>query len=234
MISFQDVSRTYYLDGKSSVTPVHGVNLTVNRGEFVLLIGRSGSGKTSLLNLAAGLIRPSSGKILINGIDIWGLTDRQLSSLRANTIGFVFQFPSLIPALSVLENTSLPTTFSLRPEKRVARERAVNLLDKLGLRKRMQVLPRQLSAGEQKRVVLARALMNEPEMLLADEPTSDLDELTERDIMDVLLELHSGGTTILMVTHSSELIPFADRSLRMEDGHLFDFNAGLQTMTGRE
>ena len=226
MISFQNVSRTYHLDGESSITPVRGINLTVNRGEFVLLIGRSGSGKTSLLNLAAGLIKPTSGKIFIKGTDIWSLTDRQLSSLRASTIGFVFQFPSLIPSLNVLENTVLADFIQLQEWRRVsARERAAVLLSKLGLGERMGVYPKQLSAGEQKRVVLARALMNRPEILLADEPTSDLDERTEQEIMSVLRELHSGGTTILMVTHSTELIPYANRTLRMEEGNLVDFVA---------
>jgi len=226
MISFQNVSKTYYLDPKVSITPVRGANLNVNRGEFVLLIGRSGSGKTSLLNLAAGLIRPTSGRILVNNADIWSLTDRQLSSLRANTIGFVFQYPSLIPALNVLENTALPASFNTTSPRDTARERAATILDKVGVGSRMEAFPKQLSAGEQKRVVLARALMNEPEILLADEPTSDLDELTERDIMAILLKLHSRGTTILMVTHSPELIPCANRAFRMEDGHLVDLNSG--------
>ena len=225
MISFQGVSRTYHLDGEKSITPVLDINMSIDRGEFVLLIGRSGSGKTSLLNLAAGLIRPTSGRVLIQGTDIWGLTDRKLSLLRSRTIGFVFQFPSLIPALNVLENTVLPASFGLRPANSAARERATTMLKKLGLGEKMEVYPKQLSAGEQKRVVLARALMNEPEILLADEPTSDLDEATERDIMAVMQELHSGGTTILMVTHSTELIPYASRALKMEGGTLIDLSS---------
>lgn len=230
MISFENVSRTYRVDQESSVTPVRGVSLSVDRGEFVLLVGRSGSGKTSLLNLAAGLIRPTSGKIFINGTDIWGLTDKQLSSLRASTIGFVFQFPSLIPTLTVLENTAISASFISRPAHNRPGERAMALLNKLGLGARTGVFPRQLSAGEQKRVALARALMNGPELLLADEPTSDLDELTERDIMAVLRELHSQGKTILMVTHSTELIPFADRALKMEDGNVVKID-GVRSQT---
>jgi ABC-type lipoprotein export system ATPase subunit len=223
MISFQNVSRAYYLDGGLSITPVRGVNLSVNRGEFVLLIGRSGSGKTSLLNLAAGLIRPMEGKVFIKGTDIWSLTDRQLSSLRASAIGFVFQFPSLIPSLSVMENTLLPASFASGAGKVSARKHATSWLDRLGLRERLGAFPRQLSAGEQKRVALARALINEPEILLADEPTSDLDEQTEREIMSVLEELHSSGTTILMVTHSTELISYVDRALKLEEGNLDNF-----------
>jgi ABC-type lipoprotein export system ATPase subunit len=223
MISFQNVTRTYNLDAVSITTPVRGVTMLVTPGEFTLLIGRSGSGKTSLLNLVAGLIKPSSGKILIKDTDIWSLTDRQLSLLRARTIGFVFQFPSLIPSLTVLENTILPASFGTRMRKETTRERASMLLDRVGLGKRMAVYPRQLSAGEQKRAVLARALINEPEILLADEPTSDLDERTEQEIMSFLQKVHSGGTTILMATHSTGLIPYANRTLRMEDGNLTDF-----------
>lgn len=223
MISFQDVSRSFNLDGESLITPVRNLTLTVERGEFTLIIGRSGSGKTSLLNLAAGLIRPSAGKIFIKDSDIWHLTDRQLSLLRARTIGFVFQFPSLIPSLNVIENVILPGSFSLKGEKEVVYQRASLLLNKVGLEKRIQVYPKQLSAGEQKRVVLARALMNEPEILLADEPTSDLDEKTEQEIMSFLRELHSSGTTILMATHSTGLIPFADRTLRMEGGNIGNY-----------
>jgi ABC-type lipoprotein export system ATPase subunit len=225
MISLQNVSRKYYLDGESSITPVRGVNLSVNRGEFVLLIGRSGSGKTSLLNLAAGLIRPTEGRVFIKGTDVWSLSDRQISSLRAGTIGFVFQFPSLIPSLNVMENTFLPGSFASGVEQAAARQHAASWLHRLGLGERLSAFPKQLSAGEQKRVVLARALTNGPEILLADEPTSDLDEGTEQEIMSVLKELHAGGMTILMVTHSTELIPYVDRTLKLEGGNLADFGS---------
>jgi ABC-type lipoprotein export system ATPase subunit len=224
MISFRNISRAYHLDGKLTITPVHNINLNVNPGEFVLLTGRSGSGKTSLLNLAAGLIRPTEGKILIKGTDIWSLTDRQLSSLRASIIGFVFQFPSLIPSLNVIENTLLPISFASRTEQVSAHKHAASWLNRLGLGERLGAFPKQLSAGEQKRVVLARALMNEPEILLADEPTSDLDVRTEQEIMSVLRELHINGMTILMVTHSTELIPYVDRTLKLEGGNLADFS----------
>jgi ABC-type lipoprotein export system ATPase subunit len=228
MISLQNVSRKYYLDAETNITPVRDVNLDVHKGEFVLLVGRSGSGKTSLLNLAAGLIKPTSGKVFIKDIDISNLTDRQLSSLRARTIGFVFQYPSLIPSLNALENTLLPRLFTTRRGYHTLdNERAINLLKKVGLNKRLRAFPNQLSAGEQKRVVLARALMNEPEILLADEPTSDLDDLTEQDIMQFLRELHSGGITILMVTHGTNLIPFADRTMSMKEGNLVNLSSDL-------
>jgi ABC-type lipoprotein export system ATPase subunit len=224
MISLQNVSRTFFLDDEASITPVRQVNLTITPGEFILLIGRSGSGKTTLLNLAAGLIRPTSGKVYVKGTDISGLTDRQLSNLRARTIGFVFQFPSLIPSLNVWENTALPCFLSAEIDKSSAKERSSVLLHKLGLGARLGAFPRQLSAGEQKRVVLARALMNRPEILMADEPTSDLDERTEEEIMAVFRELHSAGTTILMVTHNTVLLPHASRTMKMENGNLVNFN----------
>jgi ABC-type lipoprotein export system ATPase subunit len=222
VITLKNVSRTYLLDGGASLTPVRGIDLTVGRGEFVLLVGRSGSGKTSLLNLAAGLLRPTTGRVFIKGTDIWGLTDRQLASLRAGTIGFVFQFPSLVPSLNVVENTVLPTSFASRTGKDSVRDHAAAWLGRLGLGDRMLSFPKQLSAGEQRRVVLARALMNRPEILLADEPTSDLDERTEQEIMSVLGELHAAGLTILMVSHSTGLIPDVDRTLRLEEGHLVE------------
>jgi ABC-type lipoprotein export system ATPase subunit len=222
MINMQSVSKTFYQEAAPAVTPVQAVNLQVKNGEFVLLTGRSGSGKTTLLNLAAGLIKPTSGKVLIDDANIWDLTDRQLSALRLQKTGFVFQFPSLIPSLSVMENTILPYSFGMKDERHLIQKRAVDLLEKLGLAERTRAFPGQLSAGEQKRAVLARALMNKPEILFADEPTSDLDELTEREIMSVLRDLHAGGTTILMVTHNTELIPFANRIIRIEGGNLVE------------
>jgi len=222
MISMRNVSREYRLDG-GVITPVRDVSLEITPGEFVLLIGRSGSGKTSLLNLAGGLLRPTRGEVFIKGTDIWTLTDRQLAGLRAAVIGFVFQFPNLIPTLTVMENTLLPISFNTKGKKSEAYNKAVRWLEKLGMEKRLRSFPGQLSAGEQKRAVLARALMNDPEILLADEPTSDLDEQTEHEIMSVLNDLNAGGLTIFMVTHSSELIPQASRALRLEEGKLVGF-----------
>lgn len=229
MISFNDVTKEYYLDEESIVTPVRKVSLEINRGDFILIVGRSGSGKTTLLNLAAGLIKPTSGEVRIGDVNMWEMTDREQASFRARNMGFVFQFPSLIPALNVMENVALPTFFGRKNGTVDIYSRAGRILKNIGLGERLEVYPRQLSAGEQKRVVIARALMNRPELLLADEPTSDLDEQTEQEIMALFREIQATGMTIMMVTHSLELIPQATRALRMENGNLKDIPARKTT-----
>ena len=222
MISFVDVTKNYYVDDHTAITPVDSVTLDLKRGEFVLIVGRSGSGKTTVLNLAAGLVKPTRGQVLIDGVDVNKMSDGRLASFRSQKMGFVFQFPSLLPALTVLENVALPAVFAPRKQSANAHARAAGLLENLGLKKKLAAYPKQLSAGEQKRVVIARALINGPSILLADEPTSDLDEQTEREVMAVFRGIHSGGITIVMVTHSLELIPYAIRALRMENGVLTD------------
>jgi len=178
MITLEEVTKIYPLGTGSSVTAVSGVNLGIGQGEFVLVVGRSGSGKTTLLNLAAGLTQPTAGKVVFDGTNLWDLTDRQQASLRSRRIGFIFQFPSLLPTLTVLDNVILPTIFNPKQEAVRTQERATQLLEKVGLSDKLAAYPRQLSAGQQQRVVIARALMNEPLVMLADEPTSNLDEKT--------------------------------------------------------
>ena len=220
LVSFVNVSKNFYLDDNTIITPVQDTTLSVARGEFILISGRSGSGKTTLLNLAAGLVRPTRGKVLIDDSDLHKMTDRQLTSFRCQKIGFVFQFPSLIPTLNALENVIVPTMFRSREVKHDARERANSLLEMLGLSERIEAYPKQLSSGEQKRVVIARALMNHPELILADEPTSDLDEQTEREIMALFRTIHASGKTIIMVTHNLELVSYATRAFKMENSTL--------------
>ena len=220
MLSFCNVTKDFRLDQETTITAVHDVSLKIEQGELVIIIGRSGTGKTTLLNLAAGLVTPTSGQVLIDNRDLRAMTDRQLSSLRSQKIGFIFQFPSLLPSLSVKDNVTLPAIFTDGNESKGANERAANLLDTLGLAGKMDVYPRQLSAGEQKRVVIARSLINQPQLILADEPTSDLDSRTEREVMDILRDINSKGVTFLIVTHSLELVPFATRAFEMENGNL--------------
>jgi ABC-type lipoprotein export system ATPase subunit len=220
MISFVNVGKNYYLDDKTVISPVHDTTLNVNAGEFILISGRSGSGKTTLLNLVAGLVRPTMGKVLIDNFDLQKMTDKQLTSFRCQNIGFVFQFPSLLPTLSVLDNVIVPTMFDLRDGKHDEHERATELLKMLGLSEKKKVYPRQLSAGEQKRVVIARSLINCPRLILADEPTSDLDEKTEREIMAIFRTMHVEGKTVIMVTHNLELVSYATRAFKMENGTL--------------
>jgi len=218
MLSFRNVTKNFILDSATTITPVRDVTLDVAQGEFIIIVGRSGTGKTTLLNLAAGLVKPSSGKVMIDDSDLAGLSDKRLSSLRSHKIGFIFQFPSLLPSLRILDNVSLPAIFKDR--RNGANERAVELLSTLGLASKIGVFPRQLSAGEQKRVVIARSLINQPQVILADEPTSDLDTRTEQEVMDVLRDINSRGVTFLLVTHSLELIPFATRAFEMNQSHL--------------
>ncbi len=225
MISLQHVSKEYVLSQEQKVSAVIDVNLEIPAGEFVIITGRSGSGKTTLLNIASGLAKPTQGKVFIAGQDLWELSDRQQSMLRNQKIGFIFQFPSLLPTLSTLENAALPTIFSSNHQSDNPTERATELLAQLGLGDKLVAYPRQLSAGQQQRVVIARALLNQPQVLLADEPTSDLDEQTEIEIMELFHQIHQeSGITIVLVTHSSELVRYGTRSIKMAGGHILNEN----------
>ena len=221
MISMQNVSKTYTVNKELTVPAVRSVSLEVERGEFAVITGRSGSGKTTLLNLVAGLTRPTSGKVLLDGVEVWSLPDEEQSLLRNQKIGFVFQFASLLPTLTTVENVMLPTMFGEKQSSEYARERASFLLEQVGLADKLTSFPRQLSGGQQQRVVIARALMNEPQLLLADEPTSDLDEMTEQEIMAQFRDIHAEtGVTVLLVTHSAELGRYGTRSIEMANGEI--------------
>jgi len=222
MLSFNNVTKRFQLDEKTTITPVQDVDLEIKQGEFVIIVGRSGTGKTTLLNLGAGMVKPTAGRVLIDNVDISSMDQQQLSILRSQKLGFIFQFPSLIPALRVKDNITLPTIFNNGHGVDGVDKRAEKLLEMLGLASKMQVFPRQLSAGETKRVVLARSLINQPQLILADEPTSDLDNRTELEVMNILREINARGVTFLMVTHSMQLIPFATRAFEMENGKLND------------
>jgi len=222
MIELQKVTKIYKPRRQRSVTALDDVTLKVSPGEFLVVTGRSGCGKTTILNLLAGLARPTSGKVFIDGIDIWTLDDRQISALRKEKIGFMFQVPSLIPVLNVVDNVMVPTIFTA-PEKRLdAYDRAEKALADVGLSHKMEAFPRHLSAGEEKRVVIARAIVDNPPFLLADEPTANLDELTEKEVMALLESIHKGGATIVLVTHHPSLIGYGTRHLTMSDGKLIE------------
>ncbi len=221
MVSLQNVSKSYPLGKENAIQAVREVSLEVERGEFVVITGRSGSGKTTLLNLAAGLTMPSSGTVCLAGTDLWQLSDGQRSSLRNQKVGFVFQFPSLLPALTVLENVILPTGLSGVNRGLDAHDRAAELLNMVGLSDKLGAYPRQLSAGQQQRVVIARSLINRPEVLFADEPTSDLDEQTEAEIMGLFKDVHTRtGVTILMVTHTTQLVAYGTRAVELARGSI--------------
>ncbi len=219
-VSLRGVGKSY--GGAASFAALRDVDLDVESGEFLVITGRSGCGKTTLLNVASGLATPSSGTVTVNGEDLWGMSDAERSRLRNRTMGFVFQFPSLIPGLSLEQNVTLPLDFG-SGEHPDARGRARELLDLVGLGHRADALPRQLSAGQQQRVVIARALVNAPSLLLADEPSSDLDEETEAEIMDIFGRIHAErALTVLMVTHARHLIAVGTRHLEMADGTVRD------------
>jgi putative ABC transport system ATP-binding protein len=217
-VALRGVGKAYGGDGAATFAALRDVDLDIEASDYLVITGRSGCGKTTLLNIAAGLATPTSGKVIVDGVDLWGMSDAERSNLRNRTMGFVFQFPSLIPGLSLEQNVMLPLEFS-REEHADAGERARELLDMVGLGDRLAALPRELSAGQQQRVVVARALINHPTLLLADEPSSDLDEETEAEIMEIFRRIHAErGLTIMMVTHSRDLIAYGTRHLEMADG----------------
>ncbi|MDP6180177.1 MAG: ABC transporter ATP-binding protein [Desulfatiglandales bacterium] len=219
MIELRNVVKTYQ-SGELTIKAVDGVDINIETEEMAVVFGRSGSGKTTLLSLIGGLTKPTSGKVSVNGTDIWALNDGELSIFRNKNIGFIFQFSSLIPTLSVIDNLRLPTIFEERDRVGEKRARAKELLERVGLGDRPNAYPSQLSGGEQRRVAIARALMNEPQILLADEPTGDLDEETEAEIIEILQQENKGGTDILMITHNTDLASGAGRSFRMTRGSL--------------
>jgi ABC-type lipoprotein export system ATPase subunit len=202
LITCTDLLKTYSCEGRM-LKAVDSANLTVSKGEFVTILGHSGSGKTTLLSLIGGLTRPDSGTVYIDGIENWQQSDSDLAVMRNRKIGFIFQFASLIPTLTVIENILLPLSFSKSPEG--DRGYAMDLLDRVGLADRANNLPGQLSGGQQRRVAIARSFINRPEIILADEPTGDLDEATEDDILALFKEFNQNGVTFLVVTHNRDL-----------------------------
>ena len=217
MIEAQGVTKSFSTTS-SDVVAVNDVNLDVKPGEFVLILGRSGSGKSTLLAMLAGLISATAGVVRIRGTEIGNLSEDKTAEKRAKEIGFVFQFSGLIPTITALENVMLPTLFF--PDGPGSRVRAVELLRKVGLSDRADAYPGTLSSGEMKRVAIARALINGPPILIADEPTGDLDVDSEIEIMELFKDLNREGTTIVMVTHNPDLAPYATRIYGMVKGKL--------------
>jgi len=217
-VSLRGIGKSYSGKNAAAFAALRDVDLDIETNEFLVITGRSGCGKTTLLNIAAGLATPTSGTVTVDGVDIWSISDAERSGLRNRTMGFVFQFPSLIPGLSLEQNVMLPLEFS-GVEHADGPQRARELIELVGLGQRTAALPRELSAGQQQRVVIARALVNHPTILLADEPSSDLDEETEDEIMQIFSRVHAEqGITVVMVTHARNLIPFGTRHLEMGDG----------------
>jgi putative ABC transport system ATP-binding protein len=208
-----------YLTGDRIVEALQEFTGQVADGEFVVVTGRSGAGKSTFLSVIGGLVRPDSGRVTVGGHDLWAMSDAERSRFRCRTMGFVFQFASLIPTLTVAENVLLPATF-LPPGEGGGRRRALQLLERVGLGEQANRMPWQLSGGQQKRVAVARAMLHNPALLLADEPTADLDEETEREIIALFAELNRAGTTVLLATHNTELAEQATRHLVLSGGRI--------------
>ena len=220
-LHIENLTRTYTVD-KTSFVGVDNISLTINKGEFLSIVGHSGSGKTTLISIIGGILKPTTGRVLLEGTDICTLDDNRLSEYRVNRIGFMFQFASLLPILTAKENVLLPGIFS--PGKNVADDKAaVDLLEMVGIGEKADSYPSQLSGGQQRRVAIARALLNKPDIILADEPTGDLDEETEAEIMNLFERINQKhGVTIILITHNLNLAGKAQKKLRMSKGRLVD------------
>jgi putative ABC transport system ATP-binding protein len=218
VIELKDVRKAYAL-GDRDVEILHGVDLAIPHGEYAALMGPSGSGKTSCLEIMGALSRPTSGSVLLDGAPIERRDDDALADLRAREIGFVFQTFNLVPRWDIVRNAALPLLYA-GVERAERTGRAEAQLVRLGLGHRLDHLPSQLSGGERQRVAIARALVNEPRILLADEPTGNLDEASGRDILAVFARLHEEGSTVVVVTHSEDVAGRAQRVIRVRDGML--------------
>lgn len=217
MLSVLSVGKSY--SGEQTIEAVKNVSLDLEQGQSLAIVGRSGSGKSTLLGMIGGISRPSTGQVLIDGIDQWKLDDTKRADLRNRKLGFVFQFASLLPTLRAVDNVALPCLISGTISAREAYARAHALLDRVGLSHRYDSFPGQLSGGEQRRVAIARALVNSPKLLLADEPTADLDEATEAEILSLLIDIHQAlNVTLVVVTHNPDIAGRANHVIEMRAG----------------
>lgn len=218
VLMLENVSKHYWL-GDSVVKAAQDINLTIRKGEFVALVGPSGSGKSTIMNLIGALDSASGGRILLDNQDINSFSESELAQMRGKKIGFVFQTFNLIPTLSAFENVEMPMMFQSIPRNE-RKEKAKKLLEQVGLGHRLKHLPNELSGGERQRVAIARALANNPDILLADEPTGNLDAKTGKAVVDILRHLNKEGKTIILVTHNAKIAKLANRIIRIEDGRI--------------
>ena len=218
LIEIRDMYKIYN-PGENEVRAIDGVNLTIEHGEFVAIIGQSGSGKSTLMNMLGLLDVPTSGKYLLNGKDVEGLTDDELSEIRNKEIGFIFQGFNLITSLTAVENVELPLVYrGMKKEER--NKLAIEALDRVGLSHRLEHLPKQMSGGQQQRVAIARAVAARPPIILADEPTGNLDSHSGVEVMKILHKLHEEGRTVILITHDNDIANEAQRVIRIQDGQI--------------
>ncbi|MBW2406136.1 MAG: ABC transporter ATP-binding protein [Deltaproteobacteria bacterium] len=216
-------------EGEIMVKAIDGISFQIEEGEFVAVMGESGAGKSTLLGMMGAMNAPTSGSLMVDDIDIYRLTQEQRADFRREFLGFVFQSFHLVPYLTVMENIMLPLAIIKRSKKN-KQEMAEAAMNQVGLSGKAHRLPNQISGGEKERVAVARAIVNEPPVLLADEPTGNLDTKTSQDIMELLLRLNDNGMTIVMVTHSPDCAGYARRIMRLADGKLMDDNIKLRSL----
>ncbi|KYH26939.1 putative ABC transporter ATP-binding protein [Halalkalicoccus paucihalophilus] len=224
-VVLDDVTKTYRLG--QPIDALSSVSLSIPRGSYTAIMGPSGSGKSTLMNLVGCLDRPTEGRVLVDGRDVAGMSDRERTTLRGRTIGFVFQTFNLMPRLSALENVALPLVFQ-GVRRRERRARARELLDRVGLAERADHRPNQLSGGQRQRVAIARALVADPAIVLADEPTGNLDTATGSDVLALFEALYGEGRTVILVTHERDVAEHAERIVHVVDGEL----EGIEAVTG--
>ena len=225
VIDIQGITKTY-VNGKLSVPVLHGIDLQVNKGEFVSIMGPSGSGKSTFMNILGCLDRPTTGSYRLNGDEVATLSDDELAFVRNKQIGFVFQSFNLLTKLTALENVALPMIYA-GMDKKSRNERAAALLSSVGLGGRMDHLPSELSGGQRQRVAIARALANNPAIIMADEPTGNLDSKSTIDVMNIFRGLYDEGRTIILVTHEPEIATYASRNVVLRDGLIVEDSQNL-------
>jgi len=233
IIQISNLRKDYHI-GEVTVHALRGVNMTILEGEFVAVMGVSGSGKSTMLNILGCLDKPTKGDYFLDGVDIKTLSKDELARLRNQKLGFVFQAYNLLPRTTALENVELPLFYNPKVKAKERKERAIKALEAVGLAERMHHMPNQLSGGQQQRVAIARSLVNDPVMILADEPTGNLDTRTSFEIMELFQDLNERGRTIVYVTHEPDIAKFATRNVVFRDGIIQRENAVTERLFARE